>query len=66
MPSNNMERKYFLEKLDESNYKMWKIKMEFTLTRMNIMDIVNGDLRKPTIEEIVMHILNVILIHTSF
>ena len=50
MPSSNMERKYFLEKLNESHYRMWKIKMELTLTRMNVMDIVNGDLQKPTIE----------------
>ena len=50
MPSSRIERKYFLEKLNESNYRMWKIKMELTLTRMNVMDIVNGDLQKPTIE----------------
>ena len=50
MPSSSIERKYFLEKLNESNYRMWKIKMELTLTRMNVMDIVNGDLQKTTIE----------------
>jgi hypothetical protein len=50
MPSSSMERKYFLEKLNENNYRMWKIKMELTLTKVNVIDIVNGVLQKPTIE----------------
>jgi hypothetical protein len=29
---------------------MWKIKMELTLTKMNVIDIVNGVVQKPTIE----------------
>jgi hypothetical protein len=73
MSSTNIERKYFLEKLNKNNYKMWKIKMKLTVTKINVIDIVNGVVQKQTIEpalsewkikdldaktEIIMHISN--------
>ena len=45
-----IERKYVLEKLNENNYKMWKVKMEVILTRKNLIGVVKGVDKKPSTE----------------
>jgi hypothetical protein len=50
IPTTPMERKYVLEKLTENNYRMWKVKVELILTRMNLIGIVKGADKRPFTE----------------
>ena len=43
-------RKYLIEKLNESNYTMWKLKMELILQRMDLLTIIKSEIGQPTTE----------------
>ena len=42
-----MTRKYTMEKLNDKNYRMWKLRMSLILERAQLIDIVNGKLLQP-------------------
>ena len=43
-------RKYLIEKLNESNYRMWKLKMELILQRMDLLTTIRSEIGQPTTE----------------
>ena len=43
-------RKYLIEKLNESNYRMSKLKMELILQRMDLLTIIKIEIGQPTTE----------------
>ena len=48
--SNEMARKYVVEKLIDHNYRMWRTRMELILERTNLIRIVNGSEVIPSTE----------------
>ena len=46
--TTSMTRKYTMEKLNDKNYRMWKLRMTLILERAQIIDIVKGLISKPT------------------
>ena len=48
--SNNISRKYSVEKLTNYNYRMWKTRMELILKRENLKELVDGSISIPNTE----------------
>ena len=48
--SNNISRKYSVEKLTTYNYRMWKTRMELILERANLKELVDGSMSIPKID----------------
>ena len=43
-----MTRKYTMEKLNDKNYRMWKLRMSVILERAQLLDIAKGIIPQPT------------------
>ena len=48
--SNNISRKYSVEKLTNYNYRMWKTRMELILERADLKELVDGSMSIPNSE----------------
>ena len=46
--TTSMTRKYTMEKLNDKNYRMWKLRMTLILERAQLIDIVKGIIPKLT------------------
>ena len=45
--SSTLTRRYTVEKLNDNNYRMWKLRMNLILERAELLDIVSGKETKP-------------------